>query len=569
MHNNNPDSCVDMIVFVWRNVEQDSSNYASDLNFGCYGDLGWVGSFDVDSGQRYINTNTFGSGVSISGYFYTNKYSDPFRLVTHEFSHYLLGWNDMHNGFGFWGMLSDWGVRSLVANSFERYQLNWISDPSNYYTLDASSSAIQTKTRLLGDFATTGKSIRIRVDSSTNEYFYIENHQNISYWETHTPFSSHPNDIHGYIEPGIYVVRQTGMYTPYNPQQFSKQLVPADGRFSWEAVGSISNPYGGPKVLPLWQNNGPDRNNGYHTLELVPHNFPSGENPSAITFAPSTTYPYWEYIAEHTGDTKDAFKIGYKEVFSPWSNPNNQRENKTTVNFAMKLNSIGGNGTYSLTFFMNNPENATPSKPENLSVAWNGDHPLLTWDKNEEPDITNVSDPGYYKIYRKIEGETGWVVAATVTHTSSSTQSWIDNAVDKPGKFDPIYTYSYEVVAIDNSDLESIRSDKVSINGTGLMWKNGIDKNITEIPKNYELSSNYPNPFNPTTIINYQLSQNGHVELLIYNILGEKVAELVNEYKDAGYYSIQFNANELPSGMYLYSIHAGEFSDVKKMLLIK
>ncbi len=560
-HDNNPDTKVDMIVFIWRNTTQDSSIYGSNglrnLEFGAFGDLGRIGSFDVDSGQRHIDTQTFGSGVSVPGYLITNTYGDPFRLVTHEFTHFLLGYNDMHNGFAFWGMLSDWGVRSLVANSFERYQLNWINDPFSTYTLDATTTTVQTITKYLGDFITTGKSIRVIVDASTDEYIYIENHQNQSYWETHRPFSANPDNIYGYIEPGIYIIRQTGMSTPYIPTQFSKMLIPADGRSDWEAVGSIVNPYEGTTVFPLWQNNGPDRNNGYHTLELVPHNYPSGENPATITFIPSATSPYWENISEIAGDEKDAFKIGYKEVFSPWSNPNNQRENKTTVNFAMELKLINGNGGYTLTFFMNNPENAKPSKPENLSVTWNGDHPLLTWNKNEEPDMKE------YKIYQKIEGETGWTVAATVTHTSSSTQSWTDYLVDKPGKFDPVYTYSYEVAAVDNDDNLSVRSLKASIDGTGLMWKNKVDNNNNEMPTSFKLFSNYPNPFNPATLIRYSIKENGLTSLKVYDILGKEVATLVNENETAGNYSVEFNAGRLPSGIYIYRLISGNFTDSK------
>ena len=88
-------------------------------------------------------------------------------------------------------------------------------------------------------------------------------------------------------------------------------------------------------------------------------------------------------------------------------------------------------------------------------------------------------------------------------------------------------------------------------------------------PNSFALYNNYPNPFNPTTTINYQLPEKGHVALIIYNLLGEEIVKLVNEHKDAGYHTFQFNANDLSSGMYLYRIQAGEFSDVKKMLLIK
>ena len=94
------------------------------------------------------------------------------------------------------------------------------------------------------------------------------------------------------------------------------------------------------------------------------------------------------------------------------------------------------------------------------------------------------------------------------------------------------------------------------------------EENEKSQPNNFILN-NYPNPFNPTTSIRYQLSDDVYVTLKVYNMLGEKVSELVNEFELAGYYSIQFDGSNLPSGMYLYKIQAGEFSDVKKMLLVK
>jgi len=82
-------------------------------------------------------------------------------------------------------------------------------------------------------------------------------------------------------------------------------------------------------------------------------------------------------------------------------------------------------------------------------------------------------------------------------------------------------------------------------------------------------SSSSPNPFNPTTIISYQLPALSHVELAVYNILGEKVRTLVNQRQDAGQYSVVFNATGLASGVYVYKITAGQFSTVHKMILMK
>ena len=92
----------------------------------------------------------------------------------------------------------------------------------------------------------------------------------------------------------------------------------------------------------------------------------------------------------------------------------------------------------------------------------------------------------------------------------------------------------------------------------------------------YKLEQNYPNPFNPTTTIGFGITERGNVKLSVLNILGEEIKILLNEEKDAGYYSIDFNGNDLSSGVYFYRIQAvpssssGQvFIDTKKMLLLK
>ena len=94
----------------------------------------------------------------------------------------------------------------------------------------------------------------------------------------------------------------------------------------------------------------------------------------------------------------------------------------------------------------------------------------------------------------------------------------------------------------------------------------GIDP---KLPSEFNLSQNYPNPFNPSTTINYSIAKEGHVKLTIYNMLGGKVATLVNENKTVGSYSIQFNASKLASGIYLYKLESGNFTAEKKLILMK
>jgi len=104
---------------------------------------------------------------------------------------------------------------------------------------------------------------------------------------------------------------------------------------------------------------------------------------------------------------------------------------------------------------------------------------------------------------------------------------------------------------------------------TSPKFPDGINDSHYDFPKGFALSQNYPNPFNPSTIINYELPITNYVELSIYNLLGQRVAILVNEQKRAGYHQVEWEASGFASGIYYYRIEAGEFQDVKKMILIK
>lgn len=97
----------------------------------------------------------------------------------------------------------------------------------------------------------------------------------------------------------------------------------------------------------------------------------------------------------------------------------------------------------------------------------------------------------------------------------------------------------------------------------------GIQNISTEIPKEYKLYQNFPNPFNPTTNINFDIIRNGNVRIIVYDLLGREVETLVNQDMSAGRYKLDFNAVNYASGMYIYKIVTSDFVDVKKMLIIK
>ena len=92
-------------------------------------------------------------------------------------------------------------------------------------------------------------------------------------------------------------------------------------------------------------------------------------------------------------------------------------------------------------------------------------------------------------------------------------------------------------------------------------------------PKEFQLSQNYPNPFNPSTTISYSLPDAGFVSLKVYSLLGQEVSTLVNRVQESGNHSIRFNADKLPSGVYLYRLNVqsgkGQISYIRKMILLK
>ena len=88
-------------------------------------------------------------------------------------------------------------------------------------------------------------------------------------------------------------------------------------------------------------------------------------------------------------------------------------------------------------------------------------------------------------------------------------------------------------------------------------------------PLGYSLAQNYPNPFNPSTIITFTVPKSEFITIVVYNSLGQRIKDVLNEVKSTGTYQIEFDGADLPSGTYFYKITAGEFSQVRKMVLLK
>ena len=196
------------------------------------------------------------------------------------------------------------------------------------------------------------------------------------------------------------------------------------------------------------------------------------------------------------------------------------------------------------------------SKTDKLESFWsnalvlvnNGNNrPKLIWGKYPTSNVI------LYQIYRDDSGNGIFTLIATVSNT---TFTYTDNSVvmGEPGQ-----VINYKVKAFGKEFTNTVST-------TVIPYKRGIDSE-TEI--NYTLSQNYPNPFNPATIISFSIPENSFVSLKIYDVLGNEVSELVNEIKEKGNYNVSFDASNLSSGIYFYTLKANSYSTTKKMLLAK
>lgn len=114
----------------------------------------------------------------------------------------------------------------------------------------------------------------------------------------------------------------------------------------------------------------------------------------------------------------------------------------------------------------------------------------------------------------------------------------------------------------------SYRLKQIDFDGS-YEYSNAVEADVTTLPVKFDLAQNFPNPFNPTTTINYAIPQASNVTLKVYNMLGQEVKTLINRFMEAGDHSIKFDAKDLNSGLYFYKLEAGSFNMVKKMTLLK
>jgi hypothetical protein len=146
---------------------------------------------------------------------------------------------------------------------------------------------------------------------------------------------------------------------------------------------------------------------------------------------------------------------------------------------------------------------------------------------------------------------------AASSYTQFSFDSWLSDTPDS-------LMLQVELIGEDVSNIGSYALiDQLSLSGASAV------EQLSGLPKEFNLSQNYPNPFNPSTKIEYSIPQESVVELKVYDVLGNKVADLVNKVQSAGNYRADFSGENLASGLYIARIKAGNFTQSIKMSLMK
>lgn len=130
---------------------------------------------------------------------------------------------------------------------------------------------------------------------------------------------------------------------------------------------------------------------------------------------------------------------------------------------------------------------------------------------------------------------------------------------------------SYDEVAMSVSSHATLKGCTVNgiTYGDTNFYLVAINQTLSEVPESFKLYQNYPNPFNPVTQINFEIPKFSFVNITVYDVLGVEIDILVNEKLSSGTYTAEWNASNYPSGVYFYKLKAGEFTETKKMVVIK
>lgn len=548
----NGDGYLDMLIIIYRNGHS---------SFGIKGGiakLNIASEYTTHDGIKINGENSaIGSGIT-TRVGLTGKFAIVGHLA-HEFGHYLFG--GVHTNFG--GLMAGepytYSTETYMMNAWERTRLGYI----NFSIAQTNGQEIQ-----LGDFVTdvthNYNAIKIPIpfnNQNSSTFLIVENHQRLSKYDQIMRGESLQGNwnLTTTLGKGLYiwVIRNGNTYPP------TIDIKSADGSWNWEYDGDY---YAGPGwyagesyegYLPKTKRVSANRDGAYKSDRYPEHYWWHNHYASKWVDKNPNTGSY-ELTRDVMGEENDAYNKDYNELLTPWSNPSSYVNGTTNISVAL-VSKSGNNITVKVYSTSDSAQALPPSKPSNLKIGPNPGNNLvkLTWDANIEPP----GDIVLYEVSRKVdEYGTGWLVIATTTN---------NYYVDPEMYYAPgggLVRSHYRIRAKDNQALYSVYSDEVT-ERTEPMNKEALFI-ATSDKLDYKIL-NYPNPFNPTTNIVYQIKEKGFVSLKVFDIIGREVSQLVNEPKEPGAYSVSFDASNLPSGVYIYSLRVNDFVQNKKMTLLK
>ncbi len=275
----------------------------------------------------------------------------------------------------------------------------------------------------------------------------------------------------------------------------------------------------------------------------------------SISFNPSSSYFFrsWYYVPGSNPPVKETYDWA-AGIYGVFPDPN-----RSNICYA---GGVGGFYIFDVT--------PPPFAPTNLSIEAVQGNYVLSWTPSQSPNLSS------YIIYRADvpNGEPYLLTEYDIinAYSGGNPVSSYEDIGSYPGQGSGMYFY--QVSALNAAGYESVQSNRVSAPKGDIDKKSGEEEGDNMEIIEYSLSDNYPNPFNPSTIISYSLKEDALVSLKVFDILGNVVVELVDNFQTKGKHDINFNAAELSSGVYIYRLTAMngeriEFSDTKQMTLVK
>jgi M6 family metalloprotease-like protein len=537
-HVNVPDGVVDMIIMVWRTTMFEYLGEAS---------LGYKPALLVDGKRLEMGYPAYlplpaGSGVTCE-YPYGDGPQQVMRTMAHEVGHWLLGIFHPYNGtkpdgkFQFWGMLCNGQRTSSCANAYDRERLGWITPQ----TL-APGSVVS-----LDDFVTTGAAAKYHpANGEPFEYYYLENH------ERRSPLDDVTRNPH---DRGLWVLHQQGPYSEMD----NLRIRPSDGHWEWNAVGATSC-FG--TSVPVFSRGEPLVAEGLSHRDQLP-SAASVLNWMLAYRQPGGDVVCGEFFAGE--GFRGAFDTSAASVFSPSGNPGSLTWSGAPSSFWFEVTGEK-DGVITL---------AMPPDPITLSPArrFLGVNPAgggsggglvdLAWGDQWPHGQPVESDVSSYELERAVGdgGIWGGVYSGPAT-------TWSDASLpyDSAGTT----VVRFRVRALDSQGKYSRWSNE---HVATMTTNTAVDAGVLR-PSMGRLIANFPNPFNPSTTIQFVIPEEGNATLEIYDLLGRRVRSLLHHRLTPGTHAVTWDGRDdqqraAGAGVYLCRLTGKGVSASRTMLLVK